>query len=384
MSPSAHEGGPAAGPAAPKRRPEERPAAYFDGQLNYSLGDEDTSVELAALPEGARHVVAIAGSGGRALPLLARGPARLTCVDVSGPQLALTELRFAALRALERDEYVAFLGYPPRPMAPSERERCFRRLAFSAGARDALARLFAANGWGPIAYLGRFERAMAQLAKVNGFVTGAAGARLFDAADLGAQRAYLAASFPQARFRAVVRLLGNAAVLNSLLYKGEFPKKNRPESAYAIYRDIFDRLFTRAPARASYFLQLVFFGRLRYPEGNPVECDPATYDRARRALGEAEVSFVAGDVLDVVRRAETPVDFLSLSDVPTFFQGPLETGFLQQLRPGLARGALVVSRGHLRLMSPALAGFEDVTSSYQEVIDRESTQLWKIQIYRAT
>jgi S-adenosylmethionine:diacylglycerol 3-amino-3-carboxypropyl transferase len=380
VSPTAHE----VGAAAAKAGPAARPAAYFDGQLNYSLGDEDTSVELAALPEGARHVVAIAGSGGRALPLLARRPAKLTCVDVSGPQLALTEMRFAALRALDRDEYVSFLGYPPRPMGPAERERCFRRLELSERARGTLERIFMASGWAPIAYLGRFERAMGQLAKVNGVVTGAAGRRLFEAADLEAQRAYLASSFPQARFRAVLLLLGNAAVLNSLLYKGEFPKKNLPESAYSVYRGVFDRLFTRALARESYFLQLVFFGRLEHAEGNPVECDPATYEQARRALGETEVSFVSGDVVDLVRRAEVPVDFLSLSDVPTFFQGPLETSFLRQLRPGLGPGALVVTRGHMRVMSPDLGGYEVVTSAYREAIERESTQLWKIQIYRAS
>ena len=44
--------------------------------------------------------MAVAGSGGRVLPLLARRPRRLTCVDICRPQLFLTELRVEALRAL--------------------------------------------------------------------------------------------------------------------------------------------------------------------------------------------------------------------------------------------------------------------------------------------
>lgn len=361
-----------------------RAAAYFDEQLNYSLGDEDSSVELAVLPARARHVVSIAGSGGRVLPLLARSPRRLTCVDISTPQLALTELRLAALRALEHEEYVSFLGYPPRPMTPTERRERFQRLELSAEARSTLERIFEASGWARIVYLGRFEKTMAQLAKVNRLLTGRAGQRIFEATDLEAQRAYLASSFPRARFRTVLLLLGNATVLNSLLYKGDFPKKNLPGSAYSIYRGIFDRLFTRFLARESYFLQLVFFGELRYAEGNPIECDPAIYAQARRALTETEVAYVKGDVLEVVRGASDAVDFLSLSDVPTFFKGPLEDQFLQQMRPGLDRGALVVTRGHLRVVRPDTSGFESVASQYQEAIDRERTQLWQVQIYRAT
>jgi S-adenosylmethionine-diacylglycerol 3-amino-3-carboxypropyl transferase len=363
--------------------PEAKAAAYFDEQLNYSLGDEDSSVELAVLPERARHVVSIAGSGGRVLPLLARSPRKLTCVDISSPQLSLTEMRLAALRTLEHEEYVGFLGYPPRPMSPAERKQRFQRLELSARARSILERIFEANGWARIAYLGRFEKTMAQLSRVNRLMTGRAGQRIFEATDIEAQKAYLASSFPHARFRMVLLLLGNAAVLNSLLYKGEFPKKNLRGSAYSIYRGIFDRLFTRALARESYFLQLIFFGELRYAEGNPIECDPAIYAQARRALTETEVSYVKGDVLDVVRHADDAVDFLSLSDVPTFFKGPLEHHFLQQLRPGLDRDALVVTRGHLRVVKPDTSGFEPLALHYQEAIDREHTQLWQIQIYRA-
>ncbi|NMO18462.1 DUF3419 family protein [Pyxidicoccus fallax] len=358
-------------------------ATYFDEQLNYSLGDEDTSVELAALPDRARHVVAIAGSGGRVLPLLARSPGKLTCVDISSPQLALTELRLAALRALEHEEYTGFLGYPPRAMTPASREQCFRRLALSTPARSSLERLFEASGWAPIAYLGRFEKTMATLSRVNRLMTGQAGQRLFEATDLEAQRAYLASSFPHARFRMVLALLGNAAVLNSLLYKGEFPKKNLPGSAYGIYRGIFDRLFHQAPARESYFLQLIFFGQLRHAEGNPIECDPDVYARARRALEETEVSYVRGDVLEVVRQTGGTVDFLSLSDVPTFFKGPLEQDFLQRLRPGLAPDARVVTRGHLRVPRPDTSGFELLSPAFKEAMDMERTQLWQIQIYRA-
>lgn len=357
-------------------------AAYFREQLNYTLGDEDSSVELAILPEGARHVLSIAGSGGRVLPLLARAPRQLTCVDISLPQLHLTELRLAAARELSHAEYLGLFGYPPVAMSPEERARHFQRLALSSPAQQFLQGLFEALSWSPPLYVGRFERMLKQLAGVNRLFTGKAGRGLFEARSREEQAAYLRDTFPHTAFKAVLLLLGNSAVLNSLLYKGDFPKKNIPGSAYAIYRDIFSRLFQTFLARESFFLQLAFFGELRFPEGNPIECEPDVYARAQAALKRTEIRFVQDDILELGRREPGAIDFVSLSDVPSFLKGPREVDFLQTLRPGLAPGALVVTRGHLRIPRPETTGYELITSSYEDVVRRERTQLWQVQVYR--
>lgn len=126
-----------------------------------------------------------------------------------------------------------------------------------------------ARGESPI-YLGRSERTLQTLASVNRRVTGRSGQALFAHGDLGAQRDYLARKFPQWRWRLVLALLGNSTVLNSLLYKGEFPRKNIQGSTYGIYRDLFARLFQNTLAKTSFFLQMVFLGRLQYQEGFPL------------------------------------------------------------------------------------------------------------------
>ncbi|NBW81737.1 DUF3419 family protein, partial [bacterium] len=76
-------------------------SAYFN-TLNYSLANEDTALELGILPEQRRHVLSVAGSGARVLPLFAKSPQRLTCVDLSQEQLFLTELRIESARVLSR------------------------------------------------------------------------------------------------------------------------------------------------------------------------------------------------------------------------------------------------------------------------------------------
>ena len=351
---------------------------YFS-QLNYTLGDEDTWVEYHMLPEAARHVMCIAGSGGRVLPLLARAPKQLTCVDILDVQLWLTEMRLEALRALEHADYLAFLGYPPQPMSAAQRETCFQRLDLSAPAREHLGALFSRLKWAPVIYMGRFEKTIITLSKIVSLFTGKRGARIFDFATLEEQRAYYASGFPHMAWKMVLFLLGNSTVLNSLLYKGDFPKKNIPQSAYAVYRDIFFKLMNEMPARNSFFLQLVFFGEVRYPEGNPVECDAAVYAAARQALANTEISYLKGDVLAA---ADESVDFLSLSDVPSFFKGEVETTYMQQLSEKLAPGAQVVYRGHLRIPQPDTQGFESLAATFQTQIAEERTGLWQIFPFR--
>ena len=79
---------------------------------------------------------------------------------------------------------------------------------------------------------------------------------------------------------------------------------------------------------------------------------------------------------------EGSVDFLSFSDVPTFFKGPLEDSFLQDIRPGLKKGAVVVTRGHLRVCRPDARHYDVITPSYEGLLRQEKTQLWHVQVYQ--
>ena len=126
---------------------------------------------------------------------------------------------------------------------------------------------------------------------------------------------YLEKRFPKLAFNATVLLLGNAHVFNSLLYGGHFPRKNIPTSSYQLYRAAFQRMFGQGPARRNFLLQLLFFGRILFPEGNPIECDPEVFKRAKEGLTQAEIRYVCGDIIEAARKSDTPIDLISLSDV---------------------------------------------------------------------
>ncbi|MCU0693454.1 MAG: DUF3419 family protein, partial [Polyangiaceae bacterium] len=322
-------------------------ATYFH-HLNYTLANEDSSVELAVLPDGASHVLCVAGSGARMLPLIARGPKRVTCVDVSQGQLHLAELRVEAARVLSHDQYLAFWGYPPRLACPEERQDLIARLSLSAAARAYFEQVFAHRKWGSILYDGRWEQTFAKLSRVNGKLTGEAGRRLFEARTHEQHKAYMARHFPRLGWLATLLLIGNPVVFNLMLYRGGFPRKNIPGTPFAFYRHALDQLFDIGPARENFFLQIVFFGELRYPEGNPIECTPETFASIQQGLAKTEVVYRRGDLFEVAGIQGDRYDFASLSDVPSYFRPPLEQTHLQDLRRTLLPGARVVSRYYIR------------------------------------
>ena len=85
-----------------------------------------------------------------------------------------------------------------------------------------------------------------------------------------------------------------------------------------------------------------------------------------------------------LRRQCRDVDFVSLSDVPSFLPPAVGTSVLQRIRPALGEQALTVIRGHLHVVKPDCQGFCDVTAQFQNAIAREKTQLWRVQVYRQT
>lgn len=351
---------------------------YFS-QLNYSLGDEDSRLELAVMSADTTHAVSIAGSGGRVLPLLARQPRQLTCIDMSVAQLAMTSLRLACLDRFDRDTFLRFMGY--RPMSPPERESLFYDISLAEVERRLLKRVLARDGFGPVIYTGRFERALRRLSAMNRVLVGACARAIFDQPTLAAQRVFYREHFPRRRFELVTRLLGNASVLNALLYRGAFPARNIEGSAARFYDRLFYRLLHDLPVRESFFLQLLFLGDIVHEEGMPAECDADVYQAAKAGLRNARVELVRGDLVRSLRGLRR-VDFVSASDVPSFMPDLAAQAFLQSIRPTLSDGATVVTRGHLRVIAPRLDGFRDTTAEHVESIASERTQLWHVHVYR--
>jgi len=355
---------------------------YFT-TLNYSLGNEDSSLEYGILHKNARHVFSISGSGSRIISLLAKNPQKITCVDTSSEQLYFTELRIESLRAFEHKEFLAFWGYPPHSMSPSERKKTFQKIRLSSAAFTFIVRLFEENKWNSLLYKGKWERTFTKLSKINRLITGRKGAKLFSYKGSSEYENYLHNYFPHKAWSLTVFLLGNAAVFNALLYKGTFPKKNIPGSLYQFYMNSFTRLFNQGPARNNFFLQLLFFGEILFSEGYPFECTHAIFIKAKGGVKTAQVSYVQGDIIATVRKMDRKIDFFSFSDVPSYFSGNLEKTFLQKISPSLSPNCTVVMRNYLRIpQNTIMRGYSDITNRYTDLIRNEKVQMYVIKILR--
>jgi len=359
---------------------------YFS-TLNYTLANEDTALELALLPAQSDTVLTIAGSGGRVLPLLARKPRRLICVDLSPAQLFLTELRLALAREAGLDDFLTFWGYPQTQGRASPSDACALRkkwiaqLELSPPAREYLRSWLNSLHWACPLYDGRWERTFAKLSRVNQWVLGEASRGLFECRTLTEQQQFLKHQFPALRWEWVIALLGNASVFNALLYKGSFPQKNIPGSRTAFYRKRYEQILNAGIARENFFLQLTFLGRLVYPEGNPIECDAQVFAKAKEALASTEVKFELGDAVSVAARQNQSVSFMSFSDVPSYFAGELEQSFLQKIRTGLAPGAKVVVRNYLRIPEGCdQSGYVNLTPQFKAAILSEKVGVYDIDI----
>lgn len=357
--------------------------AYFTKALNYTLANEDTAMELAMLPLGVGHVLSVAGSGGRVLPLFSKKPKALTCVDVSQEQLYLTELRIESARALSHAEFSAFWGYPPRNASSEERKDLYAKIRLSADAALFTRGLFESQNWNSVLYLGKWERTIQTLSKINQRMTGIAGRKTFECLTLDEQKAYLENGFPKRSWSAVLLILGNAGIFNALLYKGHFPKKNIKDSHHGFYSKAFKHLFEHALARENYFLQLVFFGKVIFAEGRPVECNEQVFKDAKDGISQAEIRYERGDLLEKIKASEKPIDFLSFSDVPSYFTGENERNFMQITKPKLAAGALTVNRNYLHIPEQTdMSGFKSVNSEFQAAIDAEKVGVYVVDVQR--
>ncbi len=354
-------------------------AAYFK-QLNYTLGDEDPSPEMHILPPNSRHVMAVADCGSRVLPLLCKAPAALTCVDINAQQLAVCEMRLALLRACTLEEYRAFLGYQEQ-MSPARRKEIFSTLQIDARRKELLQQMFEDIGWHSMLYLGKFEKMLQTLARVVRLIAGRKAIDILQCRTLDEQRRYYRERFPHRRWALVLALLGNSTALNSLLYKGDFPKKNIPGSHFSIYHRIFEQLFTEQLARDSFFLQMILLGRIEFAAGNLIECQPEIFAAAKQHLPHCQLNFVEGDVFSTVGAAQG-VDFVSLSDVPSFMTADDEYTYLEQIRSGLLQGAIIAVRAHLRAIVPQTSGFANISTRYQAITARESSRLWSFHLFQ--
>jgi S-adenosylmethionine-diacylglycerol 3-amino-3-carboxypropyl transferase len=176
-------------------------------------------------------------------------------------------------------------------------------------------------------------------------------------------------------------ILGNKALFNALLYKGDFIKKNVDETYIQYYDKAFNHLMHHDLVKKSYFMQLCYYGRIVYPEGNLLEGKKKTFNEMKKHLKRVKIQYLEKDIITSIKD-EKDVDFVSLSDVPSYFSGDLEKKFFQIIKPGLASDAIVINRNYLRIPNSDRSGYKDISSEYQKELADEKVQMYHIEVLK--
>ncbi len=359
--------------------------AYFN-QLNYTLGNEDTSVDVEIIRKlKSQSIFSIAGCGGRSLPLL-EGAQRVVMGDVSPYQLSLCRLRKSLYEALEYEEFLMFFDFPPFSGQDNSYQRkvIFKKLNLSVEDRNYFYSILEGLNWKSLLYIGKWERTFQTMSKALRLIMGKDYSKIFNLHSIDEQNYFFENEFPMLRWKSLIYLLGNKSVFNALLYKGDFIVKNAPESHFNYYKDSFDGLFKNNLARRSFFLHLCFFGKITHQDGNPIEAHRGNFEAVKdklKAGGEATTH--QGDLVGYLaqKKQEGSFDFLGLSDVPSYFSGELEKSFIQQISPSLKKGGVICLRNYLRTPMADLTGFTDITTDFKDISKHEKVGVYRFQLF---
>lgn len=351
--------------------------------MNYTLANEDTGLELSILSDGCEHVVAVCGSGSRVLPLISKNPKCISVVDVSNFQLALCELRIESMRELSYSEFLAFWGYRSGVwgMSPQARKSLFERLNLRTESRHCLIQAFESQAWNSLLLAGRWERTFVLFSKIAKFILGEDRILgIFECKTIDEQNSYLEKRIYGWRWRLLIALVGNSRTFNAILYRGDFPVNNTGLGYVDYYDRAYRRLFAQGLARLNFFLQLTLLGELRYPEGLPIEADAHVFAEAKKNLSSVRFQWIQQDLVTWLS-GQSGIDFVSFSNVASYFSGERENRFLNEIHGSLKPGARVVLRYYLhRPEGLDRKGYFDRTSAYAKLVATEKIQMYDVEV----
>ncbi|HHF7367137.1 TPA: DUF3419 family protein [Legionella bozemanae] len=357
--------------------------AHFNG-LVYTLANEDSVVESELLPDHTERVIAIAGSGSRIIPLLTKSPQELICVDLSLEQLYLTELRIESVRHLNHNEFIQFLGYPTASSSTQSREDLFKKIiTLRPETQEYFLNVFGNSNWSPLLYSGKWEQTVRKFSMVIRKFVGKKGLKIFDCKTLEEQKTYYTHKFPQKAWHFFLRIYAALMAITWKIKPGIFPQVDPKISFYHTYKKCFDQMFLNTLARENYMLQLIFFGEIIFSEALPAECDPSVFHQAKKALLQTKVSYIQEDIISTLEKSENKSGFISLSNAPSYFPNEVAKSYLSRIASQLSESATLVVRNFLN--DPTIAcldGFTDVSEHYSDILAKEITKTYEIQIFR--
>ncbi len=284
-------------------------------QLNYSLANEATDIELSHLEENTSKILCIAGSGSRFTPLLSKNPESIDVVDSSLQQLYMAELRYQCIKQLSYSEYLKILGYTICESA--ERLSIFKKIVLK---KEIIIYFTDINtSWVQNGFLliGSWEKKLQILRKIF---------YCFHFKNLTAVfQDNNKKKFPFYAWNLFCKLFLNEAVMGRFLYSGQ-SKYNRDLPLGQLLNSSFsNQIKSSQDLKSEFFMQLVFTGKL-HPSAWPIETDEIVFNRSKES--KTKVQFLQKNLTEI---NFGDYNFYSLSDVFSYLPDQLSQKIIDQI-----------------------------------------------------
>jgi S-adenosylmethionine-diacylglycerol 3-amino-3-carboxypropyl transferase len=291
----------------------------FLKRLSYSFGNEDSDTEHEALQIEPKHrVIGITASGDRPMHLLLKECKKLVTVDANPVQNFLFDLKSNALKLLDAEEYLSFLGATPclsrklilKKLIPHLNEDSARFWQH----QDHLIH----NG---IIY----EGAMEKWARRGSFLLRTFSRKeirtLFSHSNLDEQRSFLTNKWNHKLWESCLRLAVNPWISQLFFKDPGMYAYFEPHVKPGIY--LYQRLMSildKCLAKENPLLSLVMLGKV-LPEGMPPYLSHSNFETIKKRLDR--VSVKTSDVITYLESVpENSFDCFSLSDVASYLDYP--------------------------------------------------------------
>jgi S-adenosylmethionine-diacylglycerol 3-amino-3-carboxypropyl transferase len=335
-------------------------------RLFFAQVREDPRVEIAALaPRATERVIVVSSGGCTALSLLAAGAGEVHAVDLNCTQNHVVELKFAAVRRLERHAAIAFLGGLPSPRADRHATYAALRSELTAGARAYWDRHRSAIARGAInsGVSERFISLVAWLIR-HAVQTPQRVDRLLACETLDEQRELFAREWNTRRWRLLFAALLNRWSMSRAYDPAFFAHVGRADFAEH-FRRLAEHALTEVPVADNYFLHQMLTGR--YPVGEPHGVPPYLSEAGARVVASSrqQLHLVDGSVTSYLRAVpDRSVHGIALSNVAEWMTPPEVRTLFREVERVAAPGARVVFRNFV--------GWTEVPSSCARLVEDAS------------
>lgn len=285
----------------------------FFEKINYSASNEDGNAERCALQIDSSYVVlCITGSGARTLDLLIDKPAKIYSVDFNVTQNHLLQLKMAAYRTLDYEDFCGFIGISDRG----------NRLGFYEKLKPILDKN-TSGYWeknlskisSGVIYCGTWEKMLGWIRKSAVFRQRIID-KLMSARDLEEQSTIWENEWDNAFWRVFLKILCNRFLWTNIIKEpgAKLIPKDFPMDPYLYKR--FDHLAKNFLLRENHFANLIFLGKYGENCILPPHLQRENYGTIKDNLGK--VTIVNDSLEGFLKKHDRDIDAFSLSDFSSY------------------------------------------------------------------